>query len=176
MRPSTNRSIVLALSVIATACSGDISSSLLSPTNASFTQTQGSNSVPFRGTIKLTEHGVLAPPHLLFTGAGDGNATQLGHYTVTFDAVADLATPTATGNFRFTAANGDQLITTFVGVGAVNIQPDIIEFTEEFTIVSGTGRFANATGAFTVRRIGIIDFATITSTSTGSIEGEIKLR
>ena len=104
MRQSTNRSIVLVLTVIVTACSGDLSRSPLSPTSASFTQTQGSNSVPFRGTITLTEHGVVAPPHLLFTGTGDGNATQLGHYTVTFDAVADLATPTATGNFRFTAA------------------------------------------------------------------------
>ena len=175
MRPNTNRSIVLALCAIATACGGDLPSSALSPNSASFTQNGGSQSVPFRGTLDATEHGVVVPPHLLATGSGGGTATHLGQFTVTFDAVADLATSTATGTFRFTAANGDQLVATFVG-SAVDVQPGVVQFTEVFTIVSGTGRFDAATGGFTLRRVGVIDFATGLSTSTGTMEGEITLR
>ena len=175
MRPNTNRSIVLALCAIATACGGDLPSSALSPNSASFTQNRGSQSVPFRGTLKATEHGVVVPPHLLATGSGTGTATHLGQFTVSFDAVADLGTSTATGTFRFTAANGDQLVATFVG-SAVDLQPGVIQFTEVFTIVSGTGRFAAATGGFTLRRLGLVDFATGLSTSTGTMEGEITLR
>jgi hypothetical protein len=96
MRPNTNRSIVLALCAIATACGGDLSSSALSPNSASLTQNRGSQSVPFRGTLEATEHGVVVPPHLLATGSGTGTATHLGQFTVTFDAVANLATSTAT--------------------------------------------------------------------------------
>ena len=118
---------------------------------------------------------VLAPPHLLAHGTGEGNATHLGRFTATFDAVADLATPTATGTYRFTAANGDQLVATFAGT-AVDVQPGVFQFTEVFTIVSGTGRFSGASGGFTMRRLGVADFAANTVTSTGSIEGEIRLK
>ena len=90
-------------------------------------------------------------------------------------AVADLATPTATGTFTFTAANGDQLLVTFVGNAANTIEPGVVSFTETLTIVGGTGRFAGAIGTFTMRRIAHIDFATGTSTSTGSFEGHITL-
>lgn len=176
MRQSTNRSIVLAVSAIAAACTGDNSSSSLSPTSASFTQSQASQSVPFRGTIELADQVVVVPPHLLATGTGEGNATHLGRFTVTFNAVADLATPTATGTFRFTAANGDQLVATFGGVAVVTAQPEIIQFTEVFTVVSGTGRFVAATGTFTLRRVAVVDFATGRSTSTGTMEGDIRLK
>ena len=175
MRPRTQLSIALALSVFATACGGDITSSLLSPTHASLAKAQGSQSIPFRGTIETADHAVLAPPNLLVTGSGEGNATHLGRYTATYDAVASLVTSTATGTYRLTAANGDQLVATFVG-SAVNVAPALDRFTEILTVVSGTGRFANATGSITITRLVAIDFPTQTSTSTGSMEGEIRLR
>ena len=175
MRPITNRSIILALSVIATACSGDISSSALSPTSASLVKANGAQPVPFRGSIATADQAVLAPPFLLANGTGEGTATHLGRFTATYEATADLATPTATGTYRFTAANGDLLVATFVG-SAVNIQPGRDQFTEVLTVVSGTGRFAAARGTFTLVRVGSIDFATQTSTSTGSMEGELTLK
>ena len=173
MRPSINRSIVLALSVIATACNPDLSSSPLSPTSASFSQ--AGKSVPFRGSIAMADQGVIAPPLILVDGTGEGNATHLGHFTATYHADADMATPTATGTFHFTAANGDQLVATFVG-SAVIVGPGIVDFTEVFTIVSGTGRFVAATGTFTMRRVAHVDFATLASTSTASIDGTITLK
>jgi hypothetical protein len=175
MRPSTNRSIVLALSVIATACSGDISSSMSSPTGASFVQTNGAQPVRFSGSIVTADQAVVAPPFLLATGTGEGTATHLGRFTATYEAAADLATPTATGTYRFTAANGDRLVATFVGT-AVAIEPGLERFTEVLTIVSGTGRFAAAEGTITLVRLVSIDYAAGTSTATGSMEGAITLK
>jgi len=175
MRPITNRSLVLALSVIVTACSGDISNSALSPTSASLVKANGAQPVPFRGTITTADQAVIAPPFLLANGTGEGTATHLGRFAATYEARADLATPTATGTYRFTAANGDLLVATFVG-SAVAIEPGLERFTEVLTIVSGTGRFAAAQGTITMVRLVSIDYATQTSTSTGSMEGEITLK
>jgi hypothetical protein len=174
MRPITNRSIILALTIIATACSGDLSNTSLSPTSASLTRTQGP-SLQFRGSITTAETAVVAPPFLLATGTGEGTATHLGRFTSTVEATADLATPTATGTYRFTAANGDRLVATFAGT-AVDLQPGLARLTEVLTIVSGTGRFAAATGTITLVRLVTINFATLESTSTGSMEGEISLK
>jgi hypothetical protein len=41
--------------------------------------------------------------------------------------------------------------------------------------VSGTGRFAGATGTFTMRKIVYVDVARGTSTGSGTMEGEIVL-
>ena len=69
-----------------------------------------------------------------------------GRFTVT--AVWTLA---ATGNFgtsTWTAANGDEFSTSFRRSGSA--VPPTITFTETHTITGGTGRFANASGTFTV--------------------------
>jgi hypothetical protein len=175
MRPITSRSIILALSVIATACSGDISSPSLSPTSASLVKANGAQPVQFRGSITTADQAVIAPPFLLATGTGEGTATHLGRFTATYEATANLATSAATGTYRFTAANGDLLVATFVG-SAVAIEPGLERFTEVLTIVSGTGRFAAAAGTITMVRLVSINYAAGTSTATGSMEGEITLK
>jgi hypothetical protein len=178
MRPIVIRPIILAASVLAAACSDQGSRSPTSPTSVVLapTHSRSATRLPFRGSFTAADQGVVVPPSLLVQGTGEGNATHLGRFTMTFAAVADLATPTATGTFTFTAANGDQLLTTFVGNAADLIEPGVVSFTETLTIVGGTGRFYGATGTFTMRRIAIIDFATGASTSTGSFDGHINLK
>lgn len=178
MRPIVMRPIILALSVLAAACSDQASTSPTSPTSATLAEAHSLNAtrLPLRGTFTAADQGVVVPPSLLVQGAGDGTATHLGRFTMTYAAVADLATPTATGTYDFVAANGDQLHTTFVGIAAVSVEPTVVSFTEVLTIVGGSGRFAGATGTFTLRRIAVIDFATVRSTSTGSFEGHITLK
>ena len=85
---------------------------------------------------------------LLPRGTAEGTATHLGRFTgnVTAEVNPDN---TATGTFTFTAANGDQLSGTFVGEG-VFIPPNTARITEVATIENGTGRFAGATGTFTM--------------------------
>ena len=103
-----------------------------------------------------------------------GTATHLGRYTATYEAVAPLGQGTATGNYVFTAATGDRFTATFAG-SAAPVEPGVERFTEVLTIVSGTGRFAGATGTFTMRKNVYIDIAQGSSTGSGTMEGEIDL-
>ena len=175
MRPIIIRPIILAVSVLAAGCTDQAPGSPTSPGSAVLAPAQLRNAtqLPLRGSFTAADQGVVVPPSVLVQGTGDGNATHLGRFTMTYAAIADLATPTATGTFTFTAANGDQLLVTFVGDAANTTEPGIVSFTETLTIVGGTGRFVGATGTFTMRRIATINLATGTSTSTGSFEGHI---
>ena len=129
--------------------------------------------LPFRGSLTTFEITVIAPPNLLSNGTAQGTATDLGRFAMTFTAVVDLATGAGTGTYNFTAANGDLLSATFSGVG-VNIEPNVASITELATIVGGTGRFAHATGTFTVHRI--ITFDEVGNASgSGSLDGHISL-
>jgi len=75
-----------------------------------------------------------------------GNATHLGRFTVTADWT--IGTGGGIGTSTWTAANGDEFSTSFRRSGVV--APPTITFTETHTITGGTGRFANASGSFTV--------------------------
>ena len=104
----------------------------------------------------------------------EGTATHLGRFTATFTADVNLDN-TSTGTFHFTAANGDELAGTFVGQ-VVFIPPETASITEVATIASGTGRFAGATGTFTMIRVETINFATGQGSGYCSFEqGEINL-
>jgi len=178
MRPIVMRPIILAASVLAAACSDHGSGSPTAPSSAAVlpAQTQrNATRLPLRGSFTAVDKGVVVGSKLEVEGTAEGTATHLGRFTATITAIADLATPTATGAFTFTAANGDQLVATFVGVAAPTAERGVVSFTETFTIVGGTGRFVGATGTFTMRRIAEIDFAAGTSTSSGSFEGHIDL-
>ena len=83
------------------------------------------------------------------------------------------ATATSTGTFHLTAANGDQLFATTAGGEDQFTPPNVSHVTVVATITGGTGRFASATGTFTVERTATINFAAGTSTATGSFEGYI---
>jgi hypothetical protein len=137
-------------------------------------QVHSSTELPFHGSLTTIESNVIAPPNLLADGTGQGTGTHLGRYTATFTAVVDLATGTSTGTFTFTAANGDQLFATFIGVGE-NVAPGVASLTEVATITGGTGRFAAATGTYTIRRIITFDEAG-GATATGSFDGRITLK
>jgi len=86
-----------------------------------------------------------------------------------------LANSTSTGTFNLTAANGDQLFATTAGGQDQFTPPNVSHVTLVATIVGGTGRFASATGTFTVERTATINFAAGTSTAVGSFDGHISL-
>jgi hypothetical protein len=75
-----------------------------------------------------------------------GNATHLGRFTVTADWI--IGTGGGIGTSTWTAASGDEFSTSFTRHGVVVLPT--ITFTETHTITSGTGRFAKASGTFTV--------------------------
>jgi hypothetical protein len=130
------------------------------------TQAKGGSELPFKGTYEGREE-VLTPPshHQLVDAAG--NATHLGRFTVTADW-----TLAATGNFgtsTWTAANGDELYTSFTRSRV----PPSLTFTETHTITGGSGRFANASGTFTVVQTRAL--STLPSDNSATIDGTITL-
>ncbi len=78
-----------------------------------------------------------------FRVEGEGQATHLGHFTVTADVGVDVATGNAHGTWTLTAANGDLLFVTMEGRGI-----DPTHGLGTFTVVGGTGRFQGAAGAY----------------------------
>jgi hypothetical protein len=125
-------------------------------------------SVPFKGTldgtVTLTP---LEPPLANVFIDAVGNATHLGRFHVEIPHLVSFATATGEGTYTFTAANGDVLRAHFTGVA--DTSGPIFFIVEHATITGGTGRFADATGSFTVERA----YDVAAGTTTGSIEGTV---
>ena len=143
---------------------------------ASPTAAQTSNhQVPFKGKLQAFESGLFnpgPPPTVSVTAAGSGHATHLGRFAYTYTVVISFPTDTTrTGTlyYDFVAANGDHLYSVGAGFGVP--VGDFDHVVEQHTITGGTGRFAGATGSFTVDRL--INHAT--ATTTGTIGGYVVL-
>ena len=179
------RPIIFGMCMFAGACSGQVLDSPTSPSTAAVapgqTEAQGAVQLPFRGTFTGESRGVLncpptCPPTIVrVTGTDTGEATHLGRFSAVYEDEADLATATGTGTFTLTAANGDKLFTTYVGGQTEFVPPNLSTVTLVATITGGTGRFARASGTFTIIRTGVVDIATGTGTESGSFEGQISL-
>jgi len=168
------RYLVLGVCIFAAACAGGVPSSPTSLTGtaegSAQTQAQSGTELPFRGSLQAVEANQLAPPLLLVNGTGEGTATHLGRFTATYQATVVLATSSGTGSLTFIAANGDRVFATDTG-HAVPTAPGVVTITEIATITGGTGRFAGATGGFTIERV----LHQATGVSSGSFDGTISL-
>jgi hypothetical protein len=128
--------------------------------------------LPFKGNLDAQEIGVFnpGPPVVVSVIAdGSGNGTRLGrftyHYTVDIYPNPD-GSAIGTTYYDFKAANGDHLYSIGDGVG-----DPVGHVVEQHTITGGTGRFAGATGQFTIdRRISLV-----TSITHGTFDGYIVL-
>jgi hypothetical protein len=172
------RRIVLGLCMFAAACSGRGADSPLAPSAATgqgSTQARNGTDLPFQGSFTLKTHAIETPPILRIFGDEEGTATHLGHFTATSLDVVDQTTNTATGTFDFIAANGDRIHTTTVGVENSFTPPNVSHVMLNATIVDGTGRFAGASGSFTIQMVQTIDFSAATPTRSGSVDGRINL-
>jgi hypothetical protein len=99
--------------------------------------------VPLRGSaagsvvdVTATADGVLLTIH------ASGHATQLGNFRRVEELLLDPSTGTFTGSIVFRAANQDQLHVTMVG-GFVSQTAAV----GTYTVIGGTGRFAQASGS-----------------------------
>ncbi len=166
--------VVIAIGVVSAACS-QLPTSPTAPDGTAMaeeaTQAQGGTDLPFRGAFEGHEVDQVVPPNLLVNGTAEGTATQLGRYTATFTVVVTLATSSSTGSIALVAANGDELVGTLTGQGTA-IAPNVAHIIENVTITGGTGRFAGASGSFTIDRI----LDQLTGLSSGSLtDGSISL-
>ncbi len=128
--------------------------------------------LPFKGTMQAVETYQLAFPTLFVDASGSGNATHLGRFTVSYQIVVQLF-PDGTGigseSARFVAANGDSLFAKGSGLGIPTETPNVNRIVERYTITGGTGRFAGASGSFTLKRLVNL----VTGVTSGAFDGNI---
>lgn len=128
--------------------------------------------VPFKGTLDGVVTITGTPPIVSVVVDASGNASRLGKYSLSVPHIVDRDTRTATGTYEFTAANGDTLTADFSGQSMPSSTPNVRSIVETATISGGSGRFAGATGNFTVQRF----FNTVAGTTTGSFNGTISTK
>jgi len=128
----------------------------------------GAAQTPFKGTVRAAETVVVVPPTASLTRDGTGTSMYLGKFAEHIVMTIDLPTMSSTGAATFTAANGDTLTSTVVGQ-ATPTGATTFSIVEVYTITGGTGRFAGATGTFTLEST--VDDAT--GVSTGTFSGVI---
>ena len=162
------RYAVLGFCLFATACAGTTPTGPISSLSqigggVATTEAKGGSELPFKGTYEgLETVGTVSSHHHL---DATGNATHLGRFTVTADWT--IGTGGGIGTSTWTAANGDEFHTSFTRSRAT------LTFTEIHTIHGGTGRFADASGTFTVVQIRAL--STLPSGNTATIDGTISL-
>ena len=126
--------------------------------------------VPFRGSLDgVVTHTPIDPVFDSVLVDATGNATHLGQFSLDIPHVVNRADRTAIGSYEFTAANGDTVFAEFTGLARPTAVPGVLYIEETATITGGTGRFAGASGSFTVERL----YDTIAGTTIGSFEGTI---
>lgn len=115
--------------------------------------------VPIKGTIQAVEESVavfppeVPVPTLFVEASGSGRASHLGRFSVTYELEVNLDTFVGTGTAHYLAANGDSLFTDVDGEGTVPTEDGFSLILETQVITGGTGRFAGASGQFTVLRL-----------------------
>lgn len=124
-----------------------------------------------KGSFEAVETQQVVFPTAFIDATGVGNGTHLGLFTYRLQAELYLPTLTASASATLIAANGDMIFGVGSGQGTPTGTPGIVSIVETYTITGGTGRFAGATGNFTVERV--INRATFAS--SGSISGTIVL-
>jgi hypothetical protein len=124
---------------------------------------------PFKGTVNAVETGVTVFPIRSITREGGGTATYLGQYTEHITGQINLVTRHLTGAATFTAANGDTLTATVDGQATQTATAGVLSVVEVYTITGGTGRFADATGTFTLHST----VTQATGVSSGTFSGVI---
>ena len=121
-------------------------------------------SVPFKGN-GYAEIIAVQPTGLgvLMTGAGTGQATQLGQYSRIENILLNPADGTFTGDITFIAANGDHLTGTIAGAFTSGTTAS-----GSYTFTGGSGRFANAAGTASFA-VSLTDSTHFTFDFSGSI-------
>lgn len=138
------------------------------------------SALPFEGRLegRHVSRAPLGPALVSDVFELTGQATQLGQFELVIEAVVNFGgfPVTGTGTLTFTAANGDRLVADDTGFSRL-LAPGLVMITEHAIIDPdrSTGKFAGATGTFTVERQA--DAATgVTGVTFGSFDGTISLR
>ena len=146
MRAPTAPALLFAFTLAS--CAGDVATNTPSALTPSLGRggSHASAPRPFAGRCDLTVTPLpSAPPLIRQSDTGTCQLSHLGRTKYEGVLELDLVARTQRGERTLTAANGDELRLVAVGTSAP-AGAGLVGFTASFTIVGGTGRFANATG------------------------------
>jgi hypothetical protein len=132
----------------------------------------GERQLLLKGSLQATETHVVTPPTMFVDANGSGQATQLGAFTMSFQTQVYLPTLFAASESAIlVAADGSSLFGEGSGQGTLTETLGVISIVETYAITGGTGRFAGATGNFTVERL----LDRVMLISSGAVSGKIVL-
>jgi hypothetical protein len=139
-----------------------------------FANSAYAQSVPLKGHYagRAVNAVPVDPEHVFVTTVGGGHLTHFGKLEFVSPHLSGLVDLTVVGEQTLTAANGDSITGEFDSQLSPSVTPDGHVFLVgdiAVTIVSGTGRFADATGSY----IFSIVFDTETFESVATIDGTI---
>lgn len=101
---------------------------------------------------------------------GECNLKHLGRTAMHAIQIINVETGDLTNSTTYTAANGDELFTSFVGTSSP--PPDVV-FQGTETYVGGTGRFEGATGSSELEGTATVDLITGSGTGEYTSKGTI---
>ncbi len=174
MKPIKHLSLILISLSMLFACDREARQDSTSPQEETTVTERGNHNsrpLPFRANFytdlnldlilageKVCNDPVFNSPNIQ---TGEGNALHLGRFEAYLDFCLQLIDPPTPGGLfaryselggHFKAANGDLLYIGLSGIGEIYLsdKPGYdLEFSDDFTIEGGTGRFENATGTMT---------------------------
>jgi len=156
--------------VILSACSGPAVPTGASPAAAGAgTSVQGTATAPFKGSFEGTQTATPGTPPLVTVAMqATGTGTLVGRFQIALPHTVNVATASASGIATIIAADGSRIVASFTGQAQVG---PIVTIVEQATVTGGTGRFAGASGSFTIHRT----FVPATGKTSGTFEGTLQL-
>jgi hypothetical protein len=134
-----------------------------------------------QGTVRGEPQG-QPPTTVSSEGQDTGLSEELGpfkiiyRFTITFPPGSSPSDPsTSAGSAEWILPNGDSIYTKFAGIGDPADSYPIVRVVEFYQVSGGTGRFANAQGRFTVKRLSSNDPSAAANLTLGVVEGTIAL-
>jgi len=124
-----------------------------------------------KGSMQAVETHVVDFPTLYVDASGSGNATHLGRFTMSYQASVVITTGSASVSAHLVAANRDSLLAEGTGQATPTTTPNVSRIVEQYSITGGTGRFAGASGSFTVERL----LNRATGVTSGTIDGDMAI-
>lgn len=159
------------LTAVLAGCTHNLPTALPDESRAAAARVSVSETVlPFHGKLDAASHTSAYDPvtnTILVHLVGSGTGTHLGRFTLVSDLALDPVALAGPESMSITAANGDMLFATGRGQGTPSQDGQSLESLETLTITGGTGRFAGATGSFTLRQVNLAP----DRLSSGSFDG-----
>jgi hypothetical protein len=139
-------SFVSAITLALAACGSE---PITEPTSPQFSKAQPDRPITGECKMQIQPPTVVSPGVIRQIDSGECQVSHLGRTTLVSDKVINLAAGTQTTNITLTAANGDELRASGTGTSGM-VAPGVVRFTANTTVTGGTGRFADASGSWTI--------------------------